>query len=63
MRAPDRGRGSFTLRAMCGNAVGMLAFVLAFLVSGDLAISIAIALLLGGLGYVGAGIVVRRYDL
>lgn len=58
-----RRSSDITLRAMCGNAVGMTAFVLVYLYAADLAVAAVAALLVGAVGYVGSGVLVDRWDL
>ncbi|WP_418282968.1 hypothetical protein [Halorubrum sp. DTA98] len=49
----------WTLRLMCGNAVGMAAFVFAFLIAEEIGIALAAGVLVGVIGYVASSAVVE----
>lgn len=51
-------REYWTLRLMCANAVGMVAFVLAFVLAGEIAVAAAAGVLVGVIGYVASSAVV-----
>lgn len=59
-----RGRRSnVTLRAMCGNSVGMVAFVLTYLAVADLWLAVVAGLFVGALGYLACGLLIDAFDL
>ncbi|MWV65128.1 hypothetical protein GRS48_09890 [Halorubrum sp. JWXQ-INN 858] len=47
-----------TLRLLCANAVGMVAFLSAFVVAEDFAIALIAGLIVGAIGYVASSAVV-----
>ncbi|WP_459820482.1 hypothetical protein [Halorubrum luteum] len=51
-------RRYWTLRVMCANAVGMVAFVLAFVLAGEIPVAVAAGVIVGGIGYVASSAVV-----
>ena len=56
--SPTTGGRYWTLRLMCANAVAMVAFVVAYVLAGELEIAIVAAVLLGVVGYVASNAVV-----
>ncbi|GAB6878519.1 hypothetical protein JCM17823_07930 [Halorubrum gandharaense] len=47
-----------TLRFLCGNAVAMVAFLLAYVAVGDYLLAIAAAVVVGAIGYAASSVVV-----
>ncbi len=58
MDPTTKGPSYLTLRLLCANAVGMVAFLLAFLVVGEFGVAIIAAVLVGAIGYVASSAVV-----
>lgn len=56
--SPSPEPSYWTLRLMCANAVGMVAFVLAFVLAGEVAVAAAAGVLVGVIGYVASSAVV-----
>lgn len=47
-----------TLRILCGNAVAMVAFLLAFVAVGDFLVALTAAVIVGAIGYAASSVVV-----
>ncbi len=59
MSSTTREPSYLTLRLLCANAVGMVAFLLAFLVAREFAVAMVAAVLVGAIGYVASSVVVE----
>ncbi|GEM_PF-355011 len=59
MGSVSGGSSYLTLRLLCANAVGMIGFLLAYLVAGEFPVAIVAGVLVGVIGYVGSSVVVE----
>lgn len=56
--ATTRGPRYLTLRLLCANAVGMVAFLSAFVFAQEFAVALGVGVLVGAVGYVASSAVV-----